>query len=258
MPNTKVITLYDTSSREGKITGSWNTMTLKTRLSLNFKKLQFQIVWLEYPEIEPTMQRIGVVTTYTKRDGSPLYTVPVIMDPNHTTPDGKPIIITDSWKIAEYLDEKYPEPGLLFPKGSKPLQSVFHDYAMKTILLSIGPILVTRVMDILNDGSLEYWRVTREAYLGAKLEEVCPKGSEKWNDTWKTLQKGFSEMAAHLDKNGPDNDFVIGTQATFADFILVSMLQIIYLVIPDEWEGRIQHWDNGKWKKIREGCAAWL
>jgi len=257
MSNTQVITLYDTASREGKVTG-WNAMALKTRLSLNFKKLKFQVVWLEYPEIEPTMKRLGVITTFTKRDGSPFYTVPVIVDPNHITPDGKPTVLADSWKIAEYLDEKYPGPGLLFPKGTKPLQSIFHDYVTKSIFVNIRFILATRIMDVLNDGSLAYWRETREAAFGTKLEEICPKGSQKWNDTWETVQKGFNELAAHLDKNGPDNDFVMGKEPTFADFILMSLLQVIHAVISDEWEGRVQHWDGGKWKKIRERSAAWL
>lgn len=35
-----------------------------------------------------------------------------------------------------------------------------------------------------------HWRMTREAWLGATLEEACPKGTKKWDDQWAIVQKG--------------------------------------------------------------------
>ncbi|KAF8509360.1 hypothetical protein BU17DRAFT_70460 [Hysterangium stoloniferum] len=248
--SSSIITLYDVSCREGKPLG-WNDMGMRARLSLNFKGLQYRTVWLEYPDIEPTMKRIGASPGGTKPDGSPKYTIPVIVDPAHAAPDGTPIPITDSWKIAEYLDEKYPEPGLLFPKGTKALQSLFHDYAVTKGLYKAAPMLLYSVLGLLSDESHVHWRTYQEAAFGAKLEDLCPVGSQKWEEQSAIVKKV-------LDKNGTDGPFVLGAQVTFADFILVSMLEMISKVIPDEWEKIIQHLDNGRWQKMRVTCGAWI
>ncbi|KAF8509358.1 hypothetical protein BU17DRAFT_56204 [Hysterangium stoloniferum] len=254
--SSSIITLYDAACREGKPLG-WNAMGMKARFALNFKGLKYRTVWLEYPDIEPTMKRIGASPGPTKPDGR-RYTIPVIVDPVHAAPDGTPIPITDSWKIAEYLDEKYPEPGLLFPSGTKALQSLFHDYAMTNVLYKAIPMMLYSVWGLLSDESQVHWRTYQEAACGAKLEDLCPVGSQKWEAQSAILQKSLSDLAAILDKNGTDGPFVLGAQVTFADFILVSMLEMISKVIPDEWEKIIQHLDNGRWQKARVTCSAWI
>ncbi|KAF8509361.1 hypothetical protein BU17DRAFT_98987 [Hysterangium stoloniferum] len=273
-----MITLYDIASCKEESYG-WNAMGIKARLSLNFKEVQYRIVWLEYPELDSTMQRIGAGYERTKADGTPIYTMPVLVDPSHVAADGTPIPISDSWKIAEYLDKTYPGPGLLFPKGTRALQCLFLDYITRNILFTIGPLLIYPVMDVLSHESHEYWRLSQEAVFGVELEEICPKGSERWENTLVKLQKGatylnvtipnkvsqrpivstaFSELSTFLDKNGADGPFVLGPEVTFADFILVSKLETMAKIIPETWENRIQHWDNSRWQKMRIACAPWI
>jgi glutathione S-transferase len=74
-------------------------------------------VWLEYPDIEPTLRDLGAAPTFLENP-SPrkwFYTIPVIVDPGHLTPTGDPTVVCDSWAIAEYLDEVYPDQNILFP-----------------------------------------------------------------------------------------------------------------------------------------------
>jgi len=47
------------------------------------------------------------------------------------------------------------------------------------------------------------------------------------------------------------------SQVTYVDFIVASMLETIVRVVPEEWEGRVKHWDGGRWDKLRELCADW-
>jgi len=252
-----MVTLYDIASCKKELS-DWNAMGTKARLSLNFKKIQYRTIWLEYPEIESTMKRIGASYERTKPDGSPVYTIPVLVDPSHIAADGTPIPISDSWKIAEYLDAKYPSPVLLFPKGTKALQSLFLDYITKNILFTAGPLMIRPVLDVLNHQSQDYWRSSQEATMGMELEEICPKGSEEWENTLDKLQKAFSDLSAFLDKNGTDGPFVLGADATFADFIILSHLESMLKIIPETWENTIQHWDNGRWQKMRVACAPWI
>jgi len=256
MSSDSIFTLYDIATRKGDPAG-WNMMGLKARYALNFKGVKFQTLWLEYPEIEPTMRRIGAAPTNSRPDGSSVFTIPVISDPIHRTPEGEATVISDSWKIAEHLDKYYPGPGLLFHTGTKALQSIFHDYAMTNIAAPVRLIALHTVVPWLSDSSVAYIRRLVEAGTGMKIEELCPRGSKKWDDTWTALQKGFSDLAAHLDKNGPESTFILGAQVTFADFILLAMLENLVLAAPGEWKKNIQHWDNGRWKRLRDGCSAW-
>jgi hypothetical protein len=51
------------------------------RYSLNYKGIQYDTVWLEYPEIEGFSKQVGVSPTKYKPDGRPTYTLPMIHDP---------------------------------------------------------------------------------------------------------------------------------------------------------------------------------
>ncbi|KAF8476510.1 hypothetical protein JB92DRAFT_3050443 [Gautieria morchelliformis] len=256
MASESIITLYDSASRSG-MPLAWNPMVLKARYALDFKGIPYKTVWLEYPDIEPTLRSIGAAPTRTKPDGTPHYTIPVIADPSRPTASGLPTVVSDSWLIAEYLDEAYPTPGLLLPEGSRALQMHFQQFVTSTVFLPLLPILALPLMDFLNDISRAYWREAREAYAGVKLEEMCPRGTQKWADAWTTVQKGFADVAALLDKNGSEgNTLVMGNKVSFGDFVIASCLEPIFIVFPEEWEERVRHWDNGRWAKLRDHCAA--
>ncbi|KAF8493839.1 hypothetical protein JB92DRAFT_2818570 [Gautieria morchelliformis] len=257
MVQNSCITLYDTASRTGN---PWNPMSLRARLALNFKGLPFKTVWLEYPDIEPTLRDIGAAPTFFDNP-SPrkwIYTIPVIVDPGHLTPAGDPTVVPDSWAIAEYLDETYPNQNILFPPGTKALQALFIDHSIMHIILDILlPTWTPNFLPFLNDKSLPYFRQTREAFFKKKLEDVCPRGSQPWEETWDRVQKAFSEIATFLDKNSKGAAFVMGGQVTYADLVLASVLETIILVAPEEWEARVKHWDGGRWEILQRHCAGW-
>jgi len=88
-------------------------------------------------------------------NSKPLYTIPVIADPNNLTEDGKPTIIADSLKIAAYLDERYPEFGstTLVPEGTEGLQTVYEDYIFKIFVPPIRGLVIPLFYDNLNNAS---------------------------------------------------------------------------------------------------------
>ncbi|KAF8527802.1 hypothetical protein JB92DRAFT_2865298 [Gautieria morchelliformis] len=257
MSSDSIITLYDAPSDfNGK---AWSANMWKARYALNYKGVPYKTVWLEYPEIEPTMRSIGAAPTRKKPDGSPLYTLPVIVDPSRTAPSGGPTVVSESFHIAEYLDETYPTPstGALFPPGTKALQQLFYDHFYKNVAMVTIPMALPELFKHLNEGSRPYWRLTREAMLGGKLEEVCAKSSEKWNGVWDELEKAFGVLAALLDKNGKDgNTLVMGTHPTFSDFVIAAFLEMHFLLCPEEWQ-RMRTWNGGRWGRLRDQCAKW-
>jgi len=92
-----------------------------SRLALNMKGVKYVTEWLEYPDVEPVTKKLGVPPNGKRPDGSDLYTLPVIVDPNAGA------AIVDSERIAEYLEKQYPnaQGPVLFPPGTKGLQVRF-------------------------------------------------------------------------------------------------------------------------------------
>jgi hypothetical protein len=79
---------------------------------LNYKGLAYKTEWIEYPDIADLCKKIGAEPTMIRKDGRPYYSLPVIQDPKTGA------VISDSARIAEYLDETYPDTPKVFPAGA--------------------------------------------------------------------------------------------------------------------------------------------
>lgn len=67
----------------------------------------------------------------------------------------------------------------------------------------------------------------------------------------------MDDISALLDKNNSGNSpLVMGNKVTFCDFVIVSLLDAIHLMLPEEWE-KVRTWNDGKWEKLRDRCSAW-
>ncbi|KAF8500716.1 hypothetical protein BU17DRAFT_72045 [Hysterangium stoloniferum] len=262
-----MITLYDIAGHPDCYRG-WNPLPARTRYCLNFKGLSFKTVWLEYPDIEPTLRSIGASPTMKWPDGRPFYTVPVISDESHLTDNGEATVVSDSWAIAKYLDETYPDTGShrLFPDGTMALQMLSQVYIHKNLYLgSLARILAPHLTPLLSETSQKYYRETREMFFRASLEELCPRDSAKWKEGWSNTQQvtkclavdnaAFDTIATFLNQNGSGNEIlVMGVRPSYIDFVLVSYLDLLAILLPDQWEV-VKTWNGGRWAKIREACA---
>ncbi|KDQ50540.1 hypothetical protein JAAARDRAFT_141818 [Jaapia argillacea MUCL 33604] len=247
-----VITFYDIPAASIK-GGAWSPNTWKVRLALNIKGIPYKTIWLEYPEIEPTLLKLGAKPTDTKVDGRPHYTLPVIHDPSTNA------IVSDSYAIAEYLDAQYPDTTPLFPKGSAALQAgfirAFQDVALSNVRVILLPVTHGR----LNPISQDYFRRTREANFGKKLEEFCPEGKER-EETWELVRRGWSLVDGWFKKNRDGEDgFVTGREVTFVDVFIVSSLLWFKLILGEDSEAwkTILTWDEGRWGKLLEVFEKW-
>ena len=224
------------------------------RIVLNYKRIPYKTVWLSYPDIEKTLIKLGCAPTGTKPNDPtrPHYTLPAIVDAS-SSPS---VTIADSLAIAEYLDAKYPDRPV-FPKTSKALEYAFEEY-FKSVLMSHIPMLfVLPSCVILDDRGSEYFRQTRELAFGKKLEEFGPEGEVR-EGHWKALEAGSNQIAAIIEKNGPDIDYVAGgSEPTRADLILVSFLMWIKTIVPEEWEKRVKGWSGGRWERLLKKTKEW-
>lgn len=135
------IVFYDLAS---KVKGlSWSSSTWKIRFTLNYKRLPYKTVFVEFPEIARVSQEIGARSTGTWPDGSPKYTVPAIYDPSTKT------TVAESITIARYLDETYPDTPRVIPEGTEAfhaaievaIRTVIHPNSMHLVMPLAPPLL---------------------------------------------------------------------------------------------------------------------
>ncbi len=213
--------------------------------ALNYKGLPVKTEWVEYPDIKALYHKLGLEPTEKNRDGNPYYCLPVIHDPSTNT------ILSDSWTIVRYLEKTYPKTPTLLPKGTLALQkgclTGFNKAHGATFDLVVFP-----VWRILNKSSQIYFRSTREAFIGQKLEDICTEKS------WQEAEKAWDQVAEWMKLNGEGlDDLVMGDRVCYVDLQIVSVLVWARNSLgedSEEWK-RICSWSGGKWKRYVESFA---
>ncbi|KAL4070437.1 hypothetical protein J3A83DRAFT_4129717 [Scleroderma citrinum] len=229
--------LYDIPSNvEGTY---WSLNTVKGRFVLGYKGLPFKTEWIEYPDIAPRMKEIGA-TPNKRPDGSDIYTLPVISDPNTGA------VVTDSWDIAVYLESTYPEKPI-FPKDTngliRALDTTYADQTQPAVAF-----IYLRVTEILREQcSEEHYITTREKYFDKKLAEFSPEGPVR-DQHWSSLEKAFSTTMSWYDKT--DGKWFMGSTFSYADIIVACQLNWLKKVLHDDEWRRIAAWRGGEWEEV--------
>jgi len=151
---------------------------------------------------------------FTERDAiafSGSGTVPVIVDQGRA--------VADSWAIAQYLDEAYPDrPRLIEGEEARALMYFFKHWCERSLH---GPVLRAVIMDLFNhlhEKDKPYFRASREKRFGKTLEE---HGADRAG--------AIAALRSALDPLRPvlaEQPFVSGRRAPgFADYILFGTFQ---------------------------------
>ncbi|KAG1864014.1 hypothetical protein C8R48DRAFT_602270 [Suillus tomentosus] len=224
------LVLYDIVS---KLPGNnWSSNPAKPRFVLSYKDLPFVTLWVEYSDIPIAMKAIGAKPN-KRPDGSDVYTVPVLSDPNTGA------LITDSLEIASYLDKTYPE-KLVFPNNSEPLIRAF-DSAISSLLRPAVKFIYARCTEILSPASAEFFTKARSVYV--------PLPWDVSRDTdWELLEKGYNTLYEWYQKT--DGKWIMGDTFSHADIIVAcDLLWYKRVLEEDEW-ARVSSWNGGKWAKV--------
>ena len=212
---------------------------------MNFKKLAYKTEWIEYPDIEGHCKKLGIEPTKFFEDGRPpLYTLPAI----HDLSTG--VKMADSQPIVEYLEKTYPEAPTLFPHNTLGLQTAFEQAYIQNSD-AIRPFFIPSVWERLNPPSQEYFRRTREARIGKKLEDWVPQGEDRERQ-WALVKNHFDQVEAWYSKNGGTGPFLMGETVTWADLVVAGStlwLKIIWGENHPYWK-EIEVWHGGRWKKL--------
>ncbi|KAI1413676.1 hypothetical protein F5Y13DRAFT_160849 [Hypoxylon sp. FL1857] len=249
---TETMDFYDIAMRRPAAVNPW-----KARLALNFKGVPYKTTWVPIPKIGEVRRSLGVPACRKLADGSDFYTLPLLVDPNTNSKIG------DSLDIAIYLQKTYPGSGAgdLFPPQVL-------DYTYDQDLPAWAPPLSKPREDEYVEYSKFNMHVDRafSAHVGlmgsympldsqaSKDELVRRAGVKSWDDfeiKGEAREKMIESLRIMLgdlakiftkDTSGP---FILGKQASHADFIVGGWLYMMHGTLPDnEWQ-EVRSWHGG-------------
>ncbi|KAH9480845.1 Glutathione S-transferase-like protein ustS [Psilocybe cubensis] len=194
------IVLYDLASTSPGY--SMSTNTWKIRYCLNYKGIPFSTEWVEFPDISGLYERLGVTPTLKRSDGTPLCTVPMIYD--STTKK----YVSDSIRIAEYLESQYPQTPSVFPSNTGGLIQAFAEATRSYLTLPARELLIWTIFVKLNPPSAAYFRNQTEVAIGKTMEELVPAADMK--DKMKSLEEVLAKIDGLYSKNGGKGPYIMG------------------------------------------------
>ncbi|WP_159952207.1 glutathione S-transferase family protein [Rhizobium sp. 18065] len=147
-------------------------------------------------------------------EGGVSKTVPVLRDGQE--------LISDSFRIALYLEEAYPDqPSLFGGEGGKALTRLVEGYSQRLVHPVVTRIALFDIYSILAPEDQAYFRESRERLLGKTLEEIRASRDE----AIALLPERLMPMR-HMLGFQP---FIGGETPLFADYILFGALQWLRL-----------------------------
>lgn len=159
----------------------------RTRLALAHKQLDHETIPWRFTE-KDVLAALGSEK------------VPVIIDGDRT--------INDSWTIAEYLEDTYPDSPTLFPGGRG--EAFFVKSWSETVLSAgISPLVIFDIHEHLGPEDQAYFRPAREPRFNARLEDVQASRDERVVGFRTTLNPLRATLAAQ--------EWIAGDQPGFSD-----------------------------------------
>ncbi|KAF8635275.1 hypothetical protein AX15_000497 [Amanita polypyramis BW_CC] len=251
MPNLQspTILLYDL---KGSTSQSWAPNIWRVRFTLNYKRLAYKTIFLDFHEVEAQLLAIGAPPTAFRNDRTPVYTLPVLVDA--TMNPRAPTILSNPNQIAEYLEVTYPARPV-FPDGSRAMQILFVHYIQDVFIKPLLPIMVPLSHPQFRNAPNEYGGCTpRSSPGGATLS------GPQWDNAWHQVRAQFDFLATILDKNSADSESTVaqGRELTYADFAVCSVLIWIKRTAARDGWAQVRTWGGGRWARLYDRCREYM
>ena len=161
-------------------------------------------------------KRLAVETVpwrFTEKDALPASNqgnVPVIVDGDR--------VVHDSWTIACYLEDRYPDaPSLFGGDTGRAAIHLINDWADRILFPTIIRLIVIDIFGGLDARDKDYFRASREQRLGAALEQICADREQQLPAFRQALEPLRATLRAQ--------PFLGGTAANYADYAVFGGFQ---------------------------------
>ena len=176
----------------------------RAKMALKHKGLDFETIPWRFTDKE-------VIAPFTAK------TVPVLIDGDQAIPD--------SWAIAIYLDEAYPQrPRLFGGTEGRALADFFNQWALRGPQLALFRVIILDIYARIHEKDKAYFRESREKRFGKTLEQFAGDPKE-----------ALAGFRGALDPVRPvlvQNEFICGNGPGFADYILFGAFQWARCISP--------------------------
>jgi len=136
--------------------------------------------------------------------------VPVLLDGDKA--------VADSWVIANYLEDTYPDrPSLFGGDGGRAMARMLNWWGDLAIVGGIFPLIIADIATQLGPDDAAYFRKSREARFSKTLEEVAA-GRD-------SAVEGFRKSLEPLRLTLKTQPFIGGAQPNYADYIVFGGFQ---------------------------------
>jgi glutathione S-transferase len=190
----------------------------------------------------PNMKRLSAVAPSEASKGK--YTVPAIQHvPTNT-------YIMDSVPIAQFLESTYPNPPVLLTSElGREIEAKARANGAIAFRISVMP----REILILSPRAQEYFRRTREAFLGHRLEDLLD--GDKEEQAWNAVDDGMRAVNELMQTNKAEGPFVLGARPSMTDFFIAGSLQSARTVHEGVFQRNIKYSGH---KGIYEACLPYM
>ncbi len=162
--------------------------------------------------------------------------------------------ISDSWAIACYLENTFPDrPSLFGGESGQAYANFFNFTSFYNLLVPLFQSLVYDIFEGLDEKDRDYFRKSREARLGKSLEEA----HENQDKSLTTFQKQLWPYNATLKTQA----FLSGANPAYVDYIMYGLFQwakgvspLVLLTADDplyDWRQRMDQLYNGLGQVIK-------
>jgi glutathione S-transferase len=197
-----VIQLWELKGKDGR---RYSAYSWRTKMALKHKGLD----WDSHPVLMSDKQTIAF---------SGGKTVPIIKDGE--------TVVRDSWKIAEYLEGRYPEKSLFGGPIGHGVTQTFNTWVDRVLIAMTMPVIVCDLHERVDPGDEAYFRAQFEGYLKSTLEEARGRRQEFAS----RLARQLEPMQAALKRQ----PFVCGSAPAYGDYILFSVFQWARIASPQD------------------------
>lgn len=127
-------------------------------------------------------------------------------------------VIEDSYKIALYLEEKYPDtPSLFGGEGGKALTQFVMGWSQSQVHPVVTRLILIQIYQSLAPADQEHFRTTREKLFGLTLEEFSASRGASATDLHNALVPLETMLASQ--------PFIGGESPLFADYVVFGAIQ---------------------------------
>ncbi|MBR1124007.1 glutathione S-transferase family protein [Bradyrhizobium lablabi] len=143
--------------------------------------------------------------------------VPVLLDGETS--------VADSWAIANYLEDSYPDrPSLFGGEGGRAMARMLNWWGDITVIAGMFPLIIADIPKNLHAVDAAYFRRTREARFGKSLEELAAPRDQQVE----VFRKSLDPMRLTLRTQ----KYLGGDAPNYADYIVFGPFQWARVVSP--------------------------